>query len=289
MSVRTHFAQKIINQYRNNKSNMLHDDQKNIETLTELGLTYREAKIYFTLNKIGQATIKNLASAAKMDRPNVYGVIRKLQKLNLIEQLVTNPILIKAVPLDQGVLTLLENKKKEVTKLSVAAKELIQAFKVSDEDARLENGCKIMVIPKSKAAARKFKKLFYTTEKSNEAICYWPNEEASLGLIPLWKVMLKKNVQIRLVVYLPEDEKLPPKVLNLTKNPAFKIRYMSSKPKIPLSIYDEKDAVLATSMSREESLFLWVNSVDFVGGFFLDYFEMLWQNSSETKNERSKQ
>jgi len=89
---------------------MLSLEEKNIKILIELGLTYREAKIYYTLNRLGEITIKDLAENAHMDRPNIYGVIKKLQKLNLIEQIIDSPVSYKAVPLEQCVQMLLEQK-----------------------------------------------------------------------------------------------------------------------------------------------------------------------------------
>lgn len=102
---------------------MLPQEEQPIKILTTLGLTYREAKIYLTLNSLGKATIKELSVTAHMDRPNIYGVIAKLQKLNLIEQMLTTPIVYKAVPLDQGVEMMLEHKRHDLTELSRETKK----------------------------------------------------------------------------------------------------------------------------------------------------------------------
>lgn len=129
-------------------------------------------------------------------------------------------------------------------------------------------------------AQKKFDELFEGTEKLNEAICYWPDPFMVLSWdYPKWKELLKRNVEIHLIVYIPVDKGLPKKAQELTKNPLFKIRYLDSPPKLSLTIHDQKKAFLSTSLSRD-SLFLWVNNSDFVA-FFHDYFEMLWQKSSD--------
>jgi sugar-specific transcriptional regulator TrmB len=257
-------------------------DQENLKVLTTLGLTSREAKIYFTLNKIGKATIKDISTAARMDRPNVYGVVSMLQKLNLIEKMLARPVVFKAVPLNQGVLMMLEKKRKEFTELSVATKELLQTCKHLEDETSSEEGCQLMIIPKEKATDRKFDELFARNQKTNDAICNWSYMKSSLEyFLPFWKKLLKRNVKMRLIVYLQGKEKVPFNVLGLNKKGIFEIRYMNTPPKIALSIYDEREAFLSTSMIPHESSHLWVNSVAFVA-FFHDYFEMLWQNSTKT-------
>ena len=257
---------------------MLTQEEEPIKLLTNLGLTCREAKIYLTLNRIGKATIKDLSAAAHMDRPNVYGVISKLQKLNLIEQMLATPIVYKAVPMGQGVEMMLEHKKHEFTELTRETKKLLKTYSNIRKE-RLQEECKLRIIPKETPTQKKFDELFAGTEKQNEAICYWSEPSSVLSWdYPIWKMLLKKNVEVRLIVYIPPDKKLPEKAQELTKNPLFKIRYIDSPPKISITIHDQKKAFLSTSLSPDSS-FLWVDNVDFVA-FFQDYFEMLWQKSS---------
>lgn len=257
---------------------MLQQEEQPIKILTNLGLTYREAKIYLTLNKLGKATIKELSEAAHMDRPNIYGVIAKLQKLNLIEQMLKAPPVYKAVPLDQGVEMMLEHKRHDLTELSKETKKLLKTYR-SVRSELLQEDCKLAIIPKKTPTQKKFDELFSGTEQLNEAICYWPDPSSVLSWdYPKWQKLLKRNVEIRLIVYMPADKELPEKAHALTKNPLFKIRYLESTPKIALTIHDRKKAFLSTSISRDSS-FLWVDNIDFVA-FFVDYFDMLWQRSS---------
>ncbi len=257
---------------------MLEQDEQPIKILTNLGLTYREAKIYLALNRTGSAKIKELALAAHMDRPNIYGVISKLQKLNLIEQLLTTPIIYRAVPMDQGVAMMLDHKKRDLTELSRETKKLLNIYKNSPQKQMHEEH-KLAIIPKETSTQKKFEELFAGTEKFNEAICYWPEPISVLSWdYNIWKNLLNKNVEIRLIVYIPPGKSLPEKAKELIKNHLLKIRYIDSPPKIALTINDRKKAFLSTSLSPD-SFFLWVDDEDFVA-FFYDYFEMLWQKSS---------
>jgi sugar-specific transcriptional regulator TrmB len=258
---------------------MLPQEEQLITTLTSLGLTFREAKIYLTLNRLGQATIKELSAAAHMDRPNIYGVIEQLQKLNLVEQMLTTPIAYKAVPMDQGVEMMLDHKKHAFTELSKETSKIIKTYK-NYRNQQLQEECKLAIIPKETPTQKKFAELFAGTERLNEAVCYWPEPSSILSWdYPIWKKLLKRNVEVRLIVYIPADKRLPEKALQLTKNPLFKIRYLDAPPKNSLTIHDQKKAFLSTSLSSDSS-FLWVDNIDFVA-FFHDYFVMLWQKASE--------
>jgi len=258
---------------------MLPHEEEPIKILTNLGLTYREAKIYLTLNKLGEATVKDLSAVARMDRPNIYGVIAKLQKLNLIEQILATPTVYKAVPMDQGVEMMLEHKKHEFTELSRETKKLLKTYS-SIRKERLQEECKLRIIPKETPTQKKFNELFNGTKKQNEALCYWPEPSSVLSWdYPIWKMLLKNNVEIRLIVYIPPSKRLPEKAQELTKNPLFKIRYLDSPPKISLTIHDQEKAFLSTSLAPDSS-YLWVDNVDFVA-FFHDYFVMLWEKSSD--------
>jgi sugar-specific transcriptional regulator TrmB len=262
---------------------MLSNDQENLKILTSLGLTSNEAKIYFILDKIGATTIKGISTAARMDRPNVYGVVSRLQKLNLVEKMLARPIVFKAIPLNQGVPMLLEHKRKDLSELSTAAKKLIETCKHSECEAPSGGECQIMIIPKEKQTERKFEELFAHTYRTNEAICNWSYMKSSFkNFIPVWKNWLKRNVKIRTIFYLPGEEELPSSILGLSKKGSFEIRYMDTPPKIALSIYDEREAFLSTSRLPSESVHMWVNGAGFAA-FFHDYFEMLWRNSTESK------
>lgn len=57
--------------------------QKVIKALISLGLSEKEAKIYLTLYKVGQATAYEIAKEAGMKRPTVYVLIEELRKKGL--------------------------------------------------------------------------------------------------------------------------------------------------------------------------------------------------------------
>jgi len=66
--------------------------QTDTKVLTQLGLTSFQAQVYLTLTKLGTSNAKTIASIDRLDRANVYRVMTDLQKLNLVEKMLTKPI-----------------------------------------------------------------------------------------------------------------------------------------------------------------------------------------------------
>lgn len=58
---------------------------KLIKTLTNLGLSDKEALVYLTSLSLGSTTILKIAKASELKRPTVYGVVDDLKKLGLMK------------------------------------------------------------------------------------------------------------------------------------------------------------------------------------------------------------
>jgi sugar-specific transcriptional regulator TrmB len=60
-------------------------DVKLIETLTELGLSKREAEVYFASLSLGPSTIKDISDASGVKRTTIYSIIESLKQKGLIK------------------------------------------------------------------------------------------------------------------------------------------------------------------------------------------------------------
>jgi sugar-specific transcriptional regulator TrmB len=60
-------------------------EEKVVETLTALGLTLYEAKVFVALTRLGEASVGEVYPQAEVPRSAVYGVLEKLQKKGMIE------------------------------------------------------------------------------------------------------------------------------------------------------------------------------------------------------------
>ena len=81
---------------------------KDVETLTSLGLTVLQAKVYLALVKSGDLTIKEISKNADVARQDLYRITSELQKLGLVERLITIPTKFRAMELTHGISILLQ-------------------------------------------------------------------------------------------------------------------------------------------------------------------------------------
>jgi sugar-specific transcriptional regulator TrmB len=82
------------------------------KTLRELGLSLLQAKVYLALVKLGtHSTVKAISICSKVARQDVYRTITELREFGLVEMVIGNPALFRAIPLQETVSILMEKKK----------------------------------------------------------------------------------------------------------------------------------------------------------------------------------
>jgi sugar-specific transcriptional regulator TrmB len=261
--------------------------QTDTKVLTQLGLTTSQAQVYLTLTKLGTATAKSAASIDRLDRANVYRILSDLQKLNLVEKMLTKPINFKALPIKEGIQMLLENRQKEQQEIEATTKELIEKYKKTSLEKPIED-CQFSLIPENKAILRKIREMNENCQESYDLIF---NGRAFFEIVDDMKIyfkkLFKKGVTMRFIVYLNEGEKLYTELSSLPRNKQLSIRYTSKPPSTMLLLCDKKEALLnTTSTAHIKETSLWSNNPIMVA-ILQDHFNQRWKEAKqifETKN-----
>ena len=107
---------------------MLND--KDIDALTSLGLTILQARVYLALTHIEKATIKSIAKNANIARQDIYRLTNELQKIGIIEKIISTPAQYKAIPLEDGIKILLQRKNKENSEAQKKAIDMIMTAEI---------------------------------------------------------------------------------------------------------------------------------------------------------------
>ena len=251
--------------------------------LTRLGLTTLQAQVYLTLAKMDKATIKALSSTSRIDRANVYRVLIRLQELDLVEKLLTNPSIFKALPANEGIKMLLDRKEIEHKHVKTQTIELLKKYKHNQQATPDETACEFVLIPDGKLTKRKVAEMISSNKKNHNVLIYWSDfEPQTNNVVAMWRKVLLKGVKTRIIVFLQENERLPTKVTSLKKFPHFQIRKTPTPPKSTISIIDGKEALLSVTplISPPGKPGLWVNNPGIVG-LIQEYFELTWRNSEE--------
>lgn len=263
---------------------------EDIQTLTKLGLTVLQARVYLTLAKSGKATIKTISKASEIDRSDIYRIVYKLHELGLVEKMITTPNTFRAVPIREGLPMLLKRKTKEHNEITAKAKKLLQKYeKNSEETALQKEECQFILVPKKEAARRKFKKAIENTQTSCDMILHW--ECFRYGMLEdteIWKKTVEKGVKVRFIVYKSENEKAVSRIVQiLKKKGSFKVRYIFTPPPATIAIFDKKETIITISPipHPRETPNLWSNNPGLIA-IFQDYFEIMWRASKEAEHKK---
>ena len=103
------------------------DLSEQVLTLTELGLSTTQAKIYLALVKTENQTAQTISKLSTVSRPDVYRVLNQLQDLGLVEKIIAKPEEFRAIPIEEGVSILLQRRINKTRELQNRGLKLVQS------------------------------------------------------------------------------------------------------------------------------------------------------------------
>lgn len=105
---------------------MLHalDIEDSIQTLSQMGLTPSQAKLYLNLLVLGETTAKALAKLSNTDRKLTNRILTALIDAGLARKIADSPVRFKSVPLDEVLCILLKRRKQEDLEMQKVTEEL---------------------------------------------------------------------------------------------------------------------------------------------------------------------
>jgi sugar-specific transcriptional regulator TrmB len=266
----------------------LHQNEE-IKTLTGLGLTFLQAKVYLTLVRTGDSTIKMIAEQTGIARQEAQRVTAELQKIGLVEKILVKPTEYEPIHIKEAIIFLLERREKISSELKEKANILLQNFaNDQNRNPKEENGTQFVIICGKEAIIRKSKRILNRTKKSCEIINgLWKNVGYAGSLFEKESIkMLKRNVKIRIVAEkLPDQQVVQEIYKHCAPGSNFQIRFISPTPSVMLGIYDEKELLVSTSCEKliGDSPMLWTNSHALVVAVQA-YFDKLWETSVPSSN-----
>lgn len=261
---------------------MLQDEY--LQTLMELGLTLVQAKVYLALCRLECATIKAISKTANLARQDVYRIMPSLQKLGLAEQVISNPTKYHAVPIKNGVYSLLQQHIQEQEKLTKKTTALLNRLKEDNLKTAFtaQEEPQLLVIS---ALPLLFKKLMNGTRASQVSIDSVGTWEAFDGVtsngLSDFKKALQRGVRIRAITEKPPNRKcLPAYVKTLQKHPLYEVRFVSPPAPITMAILDKREASICISVQAGNAPSSLWSSNSVIVNLALNYFEELWNNAS---------
>jgi sugar-specific transcriptional regulator TrmB len=253
-----------------------------VHLLNSLGITFLQAKVYFTLAKSGKLTIKAILKASEVDRSDLYGTLAELQKIRLVEKLETTPAEFKAIPMEEAISALIQLRNKKTIDLQQQTIELIQQKKKKSVSDQKDEVSEFTIIKDPQGRLFKSETVVEMTQESIWVVTKWGFLESFIQNANKQILQaLKRGVKILVVTEKPEhQDSLPQQVQTLMKNSGFQIKYISFLPAVILTLFDNKKVTIAVSNSKnlDQTLFSWSNNPSLIE-LSQNYFERMWTSA----------
>lgn len=218
-----------------------------VTTLIKLGLSASGAKTYLALHREGGSTASAIAKITQIDRAETYRQMTQLQKQGLIKKIITYPTKYEAIPLQDLITILIENKKKEIYETEKKAKQL----KIIKDNTGITEQKEqyIILIPRMEMVIQRLKENFNQYIKSIQVLSTIKRASVSISLLKkeYWSA-LERDVKITFIVEKPSKKKpLPDDLKALSRHPNFCLKFTHSPTRVPVVIVDEKIVWITSS------------------------------------------
>ena len=259
---------------------------KAIETLTGLGLTVLQAKVYIVLARTGKSTIKEIAKTSKVARQDLYRIATQLLNLGLIEKLASTPTKFEAIPIQEAINMLVERRKKETALLEKESTDFLRLF--AEKGPSKDEAPQYIIINELQVRLMKAKKLIASSKESIKIVTKWSFflTYTSQTVEEHLKAM-NNGANIQIVTQQPSSiESIPKDIQKLMEHPNFEVRYVNCLPSSIVAIFDQKEVniLLATDKSPAETPLFMTNNLVLVQ-LACNFFEIMWANAMENAME----
>jgi len=264
--------------------------EKNVEILTDFGLTRNQAKVYVAIARLRLASVGQISKVSKVRREDVYRILPKLEKMGLVEKLLGKPTKIRATPVEEGLSILVQHEeetaRKRVSALKAKTATFLKHFSCVPR-LDLEETASFTLLPNRESVMSRTVVMIKNAQRNIDLVC---SRSKLMQLIHELakhiKEATKKEVKIRIVSEMPDYEDSIPRFIEEQISPGISLdlRYRDLHSGHYL-IVDFKEALIATTTTGNlaENPLLWTNSDSLVGVFQKD-FENLWHSAISWKS-----
>jgi sugar-specific transcriptional regulator TrmB len=253
-----------------------------IRLLTQLGLTARQAKVYWSLTQCGASSVKEISKASNIPREDLYRILQALQNLGLMEKRITSPVSYEAIPLREALSFLYERRINQTVALQDEAKKIFEKYVLNTQPKKYSGESQFVLIPEKEAVISRRKKSIDCAENTIDIINSWRRFASSLQVYAKEADnAMNRGVKIRVITQKPKESTLLRKVVaEFEQKTGLEIRYMHAYPSVLLTICDDKEVFILVNETADlgKSPALWSNNKGLLV-VARSYFEMLWLSS----------
>lgn len=284
-SLRQKLTLKVF--YNNIDGMQLVPDSEDIKVLSDLGLTNNQIKIYLALLKLeAPAKAIRIFQISDIARQDVYRVLLELQKIGLVEKIITKPIRYIALEPKKAVSLLMENKIQHINELNHAAEIFVSKAnqRYSKTIHSIEKD-RFTLITEKQSIIHKIQELIEKTQQTYYSIS--PRREFLSCLTILADSLYSirnKGVEVRWITQAPDHENTEKICEILSENPQISVKWVPESVSVKFGMKDTKEIVLAVFEEGNfaETPGLWTNSPAVIS-LAKNYFDDCWKNGRSLK------
>lgn len=262
-------------------------DERIISKLSMFGLTDYEARIYLTLIVKGSLEASKVSKYANIPRPHTYSVLKSLQMRGLLTIIPEAVNRYRAVPLDEGMDLLMEEKEKSFSALKQTKDELLSEIKPKEAIPSGNHSSVVLYYGRQNV---------YKLVDEMFARCdhYCDIMTTAHGIVRFYKYFSdqasefrSKDIKVRFIAPVtPEVEDIARKLSRLVE-----LRHVDNMPYIRFVLVDDKEVLFAEysdddfkSTGKETGI--WINQQE-LARMLKSMFENTWQNTRPFPGQES--
>jgi len=266
------------------------------KALRNFGLTEKEAELYIFLGKRGPLKTSIITKQLKMNRGQVYRILKNLQKKELVEATLEYPTRFATVSFENVINSLISSKREEVLQIEKAKKDLLSDWKKISQKELKSSLERFAVIEGNKKIYHKISKMVKETN-SQFLIALTVTDlcrAERLGIFDfLNKHPMKSSIHFRILTQSVKQNLNVIKLLKAKLKPVIDFRGIDPSLGSPnfsrMAIRDNDEVILFISdkvkepLKDEKDLCLSTNCKSIIEAFS-DVFENLWKDSTDIKD-----
>jgi sugar-specific transcriptional regulator TrmB len=253
---------------------------KVLDVLKRLGLTELQAKTYLTLTHLEKAEVKKISKFSDIARQDIYRIMPTLEKLGLVEKIISTPVLYRAIPLNEGTLRLFQKRTEEHARLKSSLKSVINNREENSNAAFLDSNVEFVITSERKRFVRSLEKSFSTASKC-DMIC--PGEALSFMVFNFYDCLVSaasRGVKIRFITQKTDvNLSITRQIQSLTSNPNFEMKFVDSAIDTGIIIVNNEVNIRISDSKAVPSL--WTNNRQILK-IAQTKFENQWNNIAAT-------
>jgi sugar-specific transcriptional regulator TrmB len=259
-----------------------------ISTLTELGLSVLQVKVYLSLSKFNCLTAHQIANASGVARSDIYRVLAELEKEGFVERIIEKPERFHPISMDKFIANLLRRRISKTEELQRKTHKLAINFRKSFIPMESGENFQCVLISGRAAVYSKAENILRNVQ---ECICFMGLRKRMIAwlsnFLPLVEEALARKVIVRIILPNDESHQSDWGLSSLGKYSTFYLKTIQGNPKAGFSVWDRKEVLISTSTM--DTTFpqptLWSNNTAIVA-MSQDYFETVWKNAKKSSREK---